>query len=750
VTGTPADGPGDHVLGNVHFEPWLVEGTIYEHAEDGDTLGWTVYDNTPGGATVSNIYDTDRGSQVIETSGFSILNGYELRNEDGSNWQNSIPDTEQAIFEWSMRCSEEIRIFVELETNAGPRYLYYSTVDPDNGPNPSGEYVHHGLGSDTKDDQWHTFARDLVADLHEFQSGVNISKVNGLYIRGSVRLDDIRLVKTDFAVSVSDVTVNEEAGSAVLAISADGATPPCRSIAVEYITSDNTAYAASDYESSPGIATIDADTSSVNVSVPLINDDFKEVAESFSLDLKYAISARISDGTGVATINADNDPILIKEDAEDGETLGWIVYDNTPPGAEITNLYDTEHDSRVIEHSGFYTYNGYHYEEGNPWNNTTHFVIEWSMTCVGERRVFVDVETNVGQRYLYYSTVDTSYGVMGSGGEYVHHHLGSDKMDGEWHTFTRDLQEDLDVLGETISAVNSIYMRGTGRVDDIRLMPAGPGLSINDITASEGTAAVFTITSSKTDGSDITVHYATNDDTADSPADYLSSSGTATILPGNTEVDVSVTIIDDSPKVEGDEAFYVILTDASSNALIRDNIGWASISPNDPPAGHTVYENAEDGDTLGWLVYDNDPAGATISNVNDTDRGSRVITLSGDGTDNGYELRSEDGSDWLNTTQTHFYWAMRCSEEMRIFVDMQTDAGHRVLYYSMVDTDDGASPSGEYVHHGLGSDRIDGEWHTYVRDLQADLNEFQPGVIISEVNGLYIRGSASLDYITLY
>ena len=44
---------------------------------------------------------------------------------------------------------------------------------------------------------------------------------------------------------------------------------------------------------------------------------------------------------------------------------------------------------------------------------------------------------------------------------------------------------------------------------------------------------------------------------------------------------------------------------------------------------------------------------------------------------------------------------------------------------------------------------MDGQWHTYVRDLQADLNTAQPGVTILEVNGFLIRGSGMVDDIKL-
>ena len=51
-----------------------------------------------------------------------------------------------------------------------------------------------------------------------------------------------------------------------------------------------------------------------------------------------------------------------------------------------------------------------------------------------------------------------------------------------------------------------------------------------------------------------------------------------------------------------------------------------------------TYEDAEDGSTDRWYVYDNTPSGAQINNVYDSDRQSHVIELSGSGTDNGYRL----------------------------------------------------------------------------------------------------------------
>ena len=165
-------------------------------------------------------------------------------------------------------------------------------------------------------------------------------------------------------------------------------------------------------------------------------------------------------------------------------------------------------------------------------------------------------------------------------------------------------------------------------------------------------------------------------------------------------------------------------------------------------SGSTIYEDAEDGLTTGWIIYDNLPAGAGIDNVYDSDRRSDVIELTGSGTLNGYRLGNADGSKWYNETQRVIEWSMNYTETFTIYIDLETTAGHRYLTYTPSNMSQ--LGAGEYVYYGLGTDAMDGQWHTFVRDLQADLNTAQPGVTILEVNGFLIRGSGMVDDIKLH
>jgi len=150
-------------------------------------------------------------------------------------------------------------------------------------------------------------------------------------------------------------------------------------------------------------------------------------------------------------------------------------------------------------------------------------------------------------------------------------------------------------------------------------------------------------------------------------------------------------------------------------------------------SGATVYEDGEDGTTKGWYVYDSDPAGATVTNIYDSELMSQVIQLTGGGTSNGYWLKKDDMTEWNNTTQFTLEWKMKFTQGFFVYVDVETTAGHRYLYYTADAYN--AFGSGEYVHSGLGTGIIDGKWHTLVRDLQADLQTAQPGVTLLRVNG---------------
>ncbi|MGA1842897.1 MAG: tandem-95 repeat protein, partial [bacterium] len=167
----------------------------------------------------------------------------------------------------------------------------------------------------------------------------------------------------------------------------------------------------------------------------------------------------------------------------------------------------------------------------------------------------------------------------------------------------------------------------------------------------------------------------------------------------------------------------------------------------DPPVNCTMYEDAEDGEITGWIIYDQDPADAWIANIFDTDRQSRVIELGSGSREYCYLFQNEDGSKLMNNSQFIARWNIKYSGYFVVYFNLHTTTGDKYVYYTPVDFD--TLGTGNYIHQGLGSNVIDGLWHSFERDLQADLEEAQPGEIILYVSDFMIYGSGLVDDIEL-
>ena len=173
--------------------------------------------------------------------------------------------------------------------------------------------------------------------------------------------------------------------------------------------------------------------------------------------------------------------------------------------------------------------------------------------------------------------------------------------------------------------------------------------------------------------------------------------------------------------------------------LIFSALGWSA----------TIYEDGEDNNIDGWIVYDNNPSGATIENVYDGDKQSRVIELKGDGRDNSYALGGKRGSRvWNNTFGTTLSWSMKTDEKFKFFVYVDTLKGKRYFYYDYKDSSKGLYDE-KYIRIGLGATSKSGTWKTFTRDLEADLKKYESDNTITAVNGIRFQGSTRIDDIVL-
>ena len=424
--------------------------------------------------------------------------------------------------------------------------------------------------------------------------------------------------------------------------------------------------------------------------------------------------------------DASSSPATVYENAKDFNIDGWDIYDVSPTGATITNVFDIDRQSQVIELTGAGWTNGYRLRNADfsNWTNTSQFVIEWSMNYNEAYIVIVKVSTTAGTRYLRYEAVNTD--ALGTGRTIYYGLGGSITKDGQWHTYIRDLQADLSLAqpGATILSVNYMMFRGSGRVDDIKLhsnMPAnfdsdGDGISDSD---------------------ELSI-YSTNANNVDTDGDTINDGDELTYWGNDWDIDF-----------DQDGLNNLIDADADGDGYpdgLEISLGFDPSDASSSPA--TVYENAKDFNIDGWDIYDVSPTGATITNVFDIDRQSQVIELTGAGWTNGYRLRNADFSNWTNTSQFVIEWSMNYNEAYIVIVKVSTTAGTRYLRYEAVNTD--ALGTGRTIYYGLGgSITKDGQWHTYIRDLQADLSLAQPGATILSVNYMMFRGSGRVDDIKL-
>ena len=133
--------------------------------------------------------------------------------------------------------------------------------------------------------------------------GTAASDTARVTIRGTTWTSDI----TPAAMSVADATANESSGALSFTLSLDR--PLTTRVTVDYKTSDGTARAGSDYESTTGTLAFDPGETSKTIPVPIIDDAHDEGSETFTLTLSNPTPGRavnLADATATGSIsNAD-------------------------------------------------------------------------------------------------------------------------------------------------------------------------------------------------------------------------------------------------------------------------------------------------------------------------------------------------------------------------------------------------------------------------------------------------------------
>lgn len=189
--------------------------------------------------------------------------------------------------------------------------------------------------------------------------------------------------------------------------------------------------------------------------------------------------------------------------------------------------------------------------------------------------------------------------------------------------------------------------------------PPPPGLSVADVSVSEGNSGTKTITFAVTrtgsTAAKATVHFATANGTATSGSDYTAASGTLTFNPGVSLVSKSITITGDT-SFEVDETFKFVLSSASGATIVRSTaVGTILNDDVAPPkisiTGVTASEGASGQKAFTFTVKLDKASTKSIS----------VKFATADGT-------AKSSSDYVATSGTLTFAAGQVSKTITVFV----------------------------------------------------------------------------------
>jgi hypothetical protein len=151
---------------------------------------------------------------------------------------------------------------------------------------------------------------------------------------------------------------------------------------------------------------------------------------------------------------------------------------------------------------------------------------------------------------------------------------------------------------------------------------AAPAISINDPSVTEGNSGtvnlVFTVTLSNQSSQTVTLNYATRDNTAQAPGDYVAIPTTLlTFSPLETTKQITVQVIGDT-NFEANEALEVNLS-SPTNATLADTQGLGFIFDDDPQGGTIAFSSAN--------YFVNENAGSITITVNRTGTTTQAVSV---------------------------------------------------------------------------------------------------------------------------
>ena len=336
----------------------------------------------------------------------------------------------------------------------------------------------------------------------------------------TLSLDDLATPgEPPVTISVADISLTEGTGGAVnAALQVLLSAPTTKPVLVDYTTVDDTAVAGSDYRATADTLTIPAGATGARLLIPIIPDAVGETNESFRVVFSHPQNANLANFEARITLLDDDLPAVSVGDASTVEG-----------GAGAHDV-----------------------------------VLALSLSNPSTQPVSVQYATSDGT-----ATVGTDY--RGTNGIAV------------FPPGITNLTVQLAVLGDAIAEGNETFSvrlsnplqatlgRAVGVVTILDDDPA-PTITVEDASIQEGPAGprnvAVTLRLSNASALPVSVNVATGGGTATPLVDYLGRSGPLTFSPGQTETNLTVTILGDTVP-EDDETFLLTLTKPVNGTLGR-------------------------------------------------------------------------------------------------------------------------------------------------------------------------------------
>ena len=330
-------------------------------------------------------------------------------------------------------------------------------------------------------------------------------------------------------ISVGDITKIEGDGgttNAVFSVQLSATSP--QTVTVSYTVEDVSAVDGLDYLGSTGSLAFAPGTTLLPINIAIQGDTTDEIDETFNLILSNPVDGFILDGSGTATIDDDDGPMISVNDAS------------------------------VVE--------------GNVGTANAVFTVTLSATSPQTVTVSFATSNITATAGLDYAAVSNT--LVFSPGQLqktVAVQVNGDTADEVFETFGLNLSSPVEGVIDDGAGVGTI-------LDD-----DDPTISISDVSILEEDsgflAVTFTVTLSAPSPETVTVDFATNNGTATAGLDYEAETGSITFASGETVKTVTILIMGDTA-YEADETFFLVLSNASKAVLV-DTQGQATILNDD-------------------------------------------------------------------------------------------------------------------------------------------------------------------------